>query len=78
MTIYFDDAPDAPVVIEGAEPVKVTRRRRKVAVVLDHGQVRVFKTMKAAARYISVSHVALLKALREGRPCMGIDAFYAD
>ena len=61
--------------IQGEKP---RRKPRPVAVVLDYGQVVTFNSIRAAARYIDVSHVSLMQALDEGRTCFGMEVFYVN
>jgi hypothetical protein len=51
---------------------------RRVGIVFpENSQIKIFRSCRQAARYLSVSHVAIILALREGRRVFGYEVFYA-
>lgn len=53
-------------------------KARKVGIVFpENNQVKIFKSVRGAARYLDCSHVAIFLAIREGRRIFGYEVFYA-
>jgi hypothetical protein len=51
---------------------------RKVAIVFpENNQIKIFRSVRGAAKYLDCSHVAIILAIREGRRVLGFEVFYA-
>jgi hypothetical protein len=52
--------------------------KRKVGIVFpENQQVKIFKSVRGAARYLDCNHAAIIKAIKAGRRVFGYEVFYA-
>lgn len=50
---------------------------RQIGIVFpENAEIKIFRSVRGAARFLDVSRTAIIKAIRENRRVMGFEVFY--